>query len=83
MVSYWKQGLFFLRIFYKKLQIANKLSLREIARRTGFSRNTGRRYLRDEISEPVYSKRQTPGKLDFFADNLRQWLGDAARTSRK
>lgn len=34
----------------------DKLSLREIVRRTGFSRTTVRRYLRDEISEPVYPK---------------------------
>ena len=61
----------------------DKLSLREIARRTGFSRNTVRRYLRNEISEPLYPKRQTPSKLDAFADKLAQWLSDAVRTSRK
>jgi transcriptional regulator with XRE-family HTH domain len=59
----------------------DKLSLREIARRTGFSRNTVRRYLRNEISEPLYPKRQTPSKLDAFADKLAQWLGDAAKKS--
>lgn len=60
----------------------DKLSLRvrEIARRTGFSRNTVRRYLRDEISEPVYPKRRTTSKLDAFADKLAQWLSDAALT---
>ena len=61
----------------------DKLSLREIARRTGFSRNTVRRYLRGEISEPLYPKRQTPSKLDAFADKLAQWLSDAVRTARK
>ncbi len=61
----------------------DKLSLREIARRTGFSRNTVRRYLRGEINEPLYPKRQTPTKLDAFADKLAQWLSDAVRTSRK
>ncbi|EIK42977.1 Integrase catalytic region [Cellvibrio sp. BR] len=61
----------------------DKLSLREIARRTGFSRNTVRRYLRDEISEPAYPKRQTTSKLDAFADKLAQWLSYAARTPRK
>jgi transposase len=61
----------------------DKLSLREIARRTGLSRNTVRRYLREDISEPLYPKRQTPRKLDAFADKLAQWLSDAARTSRK
>jgi transcriptional regulator with XRE-family HTH domain len=60
----------------------DKLSLREIARRIGFSRNTVRRYLRNEISEPLYPKRQTPSKLDALAGKLAQWLGDAARTSR-
>lgn len=38
----------------------DKLSIREIARRTGFSRNTVRRYLRAEIAEPLYPQRQTP-----------------------
>ena len=50
----------------------DKLSLREIARRTGFSRNTVRRYLRDEINEPVYPKRRTTSKPDAFADKLAQ-----------
>lgn len=61
----------------------DRLSLWEIARRTGFSRNAVRRYLRNEISEPLHPKRQTPSKIDAFADKLAQWLSDAARTSRK
>ena len=61
----------------------DKLSIREIARRTGFSRNTVRRYLRTEIAEPLYPQRQTPSKLDAFTDKLTQWLTDAARASRK
>lgn len=61
----------------------DQLSLREIARRTGYSRNTVRRYLRNEIVDPVYPKRHTPSKLDAFADKLSQWLADEARNSRK
>ena len=61
----------------------DKLSLREIARRTGLSRNTVRRYLREEISEPLYPKRQAPSKLDAFADKLVQWLSDAITVPRK
>ncbi len=61
----------------------DKLSLREIARRTGFSRNTVRRYLRDDISEPVYPKRHTPSKLDPYIDRLTQWLSDSVKASRK
>ena len=60
----------------------DKLSLREIARRIGFSRNTVRRYLCGEASEPLYPKRQAPSKL-AFVDKLAQWLRDAMRTSRK
>lgn len=59
----------------------DKLSLREIARRTAFSCNTVRRYLRDEISELVYPKRQTTSKLDALADKLAQWLSNDAGTS--
>jgi transposase len=61
----------------------DKLSIREIARRTGFSRNTVRHYLRSEISEPLYPKRQTRSKLNAFADKLTQWLVEAVRTPRK
>lgn len=61
----------------------DQLSIREIARRTGFSRNTVRHYLRNEIVEPVYSKRLTSSKLDAFADKLAQWLVDEARAPRK
>lgn len=67
----------------RRWYLRDKLSLREMARRTGFSHNTVRRYLRDEIGEPVYPKRQTRHKLDTFADKLAQWLSDAARISGK
>ncbi len=61
----------------------DQLPLREIARRTGFSRNTIRRYLRNEIVDPVYPARHTPSKLDAFADKLTQWLIDETRCPRK
>jgi transposase len=57
--------------------------LREIARRTGFSRNTIRRYLRNETVEPIYSQRQTSHKLDPYADKLSKWLEHNACASRK
>ncbi len=61
----------------------DQLSIREITRRTGFSRNTVRHYLRNEIVEPVYPQRLTSSKLDAFADKLTQWLVDEARAPRK
>ena len=66
------------RWFYR-----DQLSIREITRRTGFSRNTIRHYLRNEIVEPVYPQRLTSSKLDAFADKLTQWLADEARAPRK
>jgi transposase len=61
----------------------DQLSIREITRRTGFSRNTIRQYLRNGTVEPVYPKRHTSKKLDAFADKLTQWLVDEARAPRK
>jgi len=61
----------------------DQLSIREITRRTGLSRNTVRHYLRNETVEPVYPQRHTPAKLEAFADKLTQWLVDEARAPRK
>ena len=61
----------------------DQLSIREITRRTGLSRNTVRHYLRNGAVEPVYPQRHTPCKLDAFADKLTQWLVDEARAPRK
>ncbi len=39
--------------------LADGLSIREVSRRTGISRNTVRKYLRDEEVEPRYRQRGT------------------------
>jgi transposase len=44
------------------------LSVREIARRTKLSRNTIRKYLASGDVEPVYPKRNTPSKIDDYAE---------------
>lgn len=59
------------------------LSQREITKRTGLSRNTVRRYLKNDITEPVYTKRQTLGKVDEFEELLISWLKREARRRRK
>jgi transposase len=61
----------------------DQLSLREISRRTGFSRNTVRRYLRNAEIEPVYRTRRTPSKLDPYADQLANWLKQNVALPRK
>jgi transposase len=59
------------------------MSQREVARRTGLSRNTIKKYLKDRTIVPVYSKRITMSKLDDFEELLVSWLKREARRPRK
>jgi transposase len=59
------------------------LSQREITRRTGLSRNTVRRYLKNDITEPIYPKRDSLGKVKEFEELLISWLKREARRRRK
>ena len=67
----------------RRWALREHLSLREIARRTGLSRNTIKKYLRADTVEPRYAKRVSPSKLDPFADKLARWLKTEAGKSRK
>ncbi len=57
--------------------------MREIARRLGVSRNTVRKYLRTDTTEPNYSTRQTPSALDSYVFKLLVWLKIEATKPRK
>lgn len=57
--------------------------IREIARRTGLSRNTVRKYLATDIVEPQYPKRKSPSKLDDYEETLTSWLFRESRKHRK
>ena len=59
------------------------MPIREIARRTGLSRNTVRKYLATAIVEPQYPKRKTPSKLDDYEATLTNWLYRESRRHRK
>ena len=59
------------------------LSIREIGRRTGLSRNTIRKYLRVDGGEPKFKLPERPSKLDPFADRLSAWLRTESKKSRK
>ena len=59
------------------------LSIREICRRTGLSRNTIRKYLRTDGVEPAFKVPERPSKLDRFADRLSAWLKTEASKPRK
>lgn len=69
----------------RRMHFRDRVGLREIARRTGLSRNTLRSWLRrPEVTEPKYPARKTPGVIDPWADTLRQWLAtDAHRNKRE
>jgi transposase len=59
------------------------MPIREIARRTGLSRNTVRKYLATDIVEPEYPKRKSPSKLDDYEPTLINWLHREAKRHRK
>jgi transposase len=57
------------------MYIREKLSIREIARRTNLSRNTVRQWLKSaEMSEPKYPKRHVVSVVDPYVEQLRSWL---------
>jgi transposase len=57
--------------------------IREIARRTGLSRNTVRKYLASNVVEPVYPRRKSPSKLDDYEHSLTSWLFRETKRHRK
>jgi transcriptional regulator with XRE-family HTH domain len=50
------------------------MSIREIAKHTGLSRNTVKKYLRAGEEMPRYAKRESSSKLDPYAEKLATWL---------
>jgi len=67
----------------RRWRYRDRYSIREIARRTGLSRNTVRKYLRSDSVEPKLSVPDRSSKLDPYADKLSQMLRQEAGRSRK
>jgi transposase len=65
------------------VQPAKQVSIRAIARRTGLSRNTVRKYLTNGVVEPRYPKRNSRSNLDHFAEKLAGWLKAESSRGRK
>jgi len=61
----------------------DKLSIREIAKRTGLSRITIRKYLANGEVSPKYPIRRVASKLDPFAEVLESWLTRESKRNRK
>ena len=69
----------------RRMYTRDKKSLREIAKGTGLSRNTIRKWVRDakEGDEPEYRRKTSPGKLTAFHAALELALkADALRTTQ-
>jgi AraC-like DNA-binding protein len=67
----------------RRWHIRDQVPLREIARRLGISRNTVRRYLRAEITEPAYAERRSRSAIDKYSFQLSAMLKTEAARSRK
>ncbi|WP_297830427.1 IS21 family transposase [Thermomonas sp.] len=67
----------------RRWHLREKVSIREIARRTKLSRNTIAKYLASEETVPRYPKRHNPSKLDPYAADLSAWLRSNQHAPRK
>ena len=67
----------------RRWHLRDGMPIREIARRTGLSRNTVRKYLASQELEPSYPARKSPSKLDDYEQTLTNWLFRESRRHRK
>ncbi len=67
----------------RRWHLRDGIPIREIARRTGLSRNTVRKYLASKDLEPAYPSRKSPSKLDSYEETLTNWLFRESRRHRK
>jgi transposase len=67
----------------RRMALREGLSIREIRRRTGLSRNTIAKYLNAGTIEPKFTTPDRPSKLDPFAEKLAGGLRSEAAKSRK
>jgi transposase len=67
----------------RRWHLRDQMPIREIARRTGLSRNTVKKYLAGNVVEPHYPRRRSPSALDAYALKLTQWLQLEASRNRK
>lgn len=54
----------------RRWHLCEGMEICEIARRTGLSRNTIRKYLSSKVVAPKYPPRNSPSKLDAFGETL-------------
>ena len=72
------------RVGVRRLHYRDALSISEIARRTGLSRNTVKRWLKaGEDTEPKYRRKTPDTVLTPYLPRLRQWLEADARRAKR
>ena len=67
----------------RRWHFRDQIPIREIARRLDISRNTVRRYLRSETTEPAYAERRSVSGLDKYSVQLSGWLKAETTKPRK
>ena len=67
----------------RRMHLRQKLSIREISRLTGVSRNTVSKHLAANTIEPKFATPERSSKLDPFAEMLTGWLKTNAKKGRK
>ena len=67
----------------RRMHLRQKLSIREIARLTGVSRNAVIKHLAANTIEPKFATPERHSKIDPFAEKLAGWLKTEAGKSRK
>ena len=67
----------------RRMHLRQKLSIREISRLTGVSRNTVAKHLAANTIEPKFATPERQSKIDPFAEKLAGWLKTEAGKSRK
>jgi transposase len=67
----------------RRMHLRQKLSIREISRLTGVSRNTVTKHLAANTIEPKFATPERQSKIDPFAEKLAGWLKTEAGKSRK
>jgi transposase len=68
----------------RRMHLRDKLSIREISRRTNLSRNTIRQWLRQpNMVEPKYSQRPVISVVEPYFEQIRQWLKADSHRGKK
>lgn len=67
----------------RRMHLRDGMSVREVSRHTGLSRNTVRRWLRQGAVEPVYPARKRPCIIDAYREQLEVWLRTDSHRPRR